>query len=168
MNNLYFACCDCKIYIETGYRWASWQLEDAGIVSRNENVHVDAVLATARYWSPPRDDDSRWLYEEILPPVHQFLNAHRSHRVVFGTSEDFAPATDDYDFEWMQTGYLPEPTVRYLFEMLSLKSWHEVAEYMDAKEIQPGWWQDTWSGNPTPREKGRKKFEELVSARHGS
>jgi hypothetical protein len=168
MNNLYFACGDCKIYIDAGYRWAYWQLEEAGVVSRNDNVNVDAVLATASYWNPPRDDDSRWLYEKIFLPLQQFLDAHRSHRIVFGTSEDFAPDMDDYDFAWMQTGYLATPTVRYLVEVLSLKSWQEVAEYMEAMEIQPAWWQDTWSGNPSPREKGREKFEELVSARHGS
>ena len=162
MNNLYFACCDCKIYIDAGSPWANWQLEDDGIVSRNESVNVDTVLATAKYWTPPRDEDWGWLYQAILPPLQRFLDAHRNHRIVFGTGEDFAPDMDDYDFEWMQIGYLAKPSVRYLFEVLNFKSWPEVSEYIEAQETQPVWWRDTWSGTPSPREKGRRKFEELM------
>ena len=44
MNNLYFACCDCKIYIDAGYRWAYWELEEARIVARRKPVDVESVL----------------------------------------------------------------------------------------------------------------------------
>lgn len=168
MNNLYFACGNCKIYIDAGYRWVYWELEEAGVVSRRKEVNVDAVLAAESYWNPPKDENSRWLYDEVLPPLRSFISEHRAHKIVFGESEDFAPDNDELDFEWMQVGYLLMPTVRYLVEVLGLESWHEVCELMERKEIAPGWWEDTWSGDPPPREKGRQKFEELVSASHGS
>lgn len=32
MNNVYFACADCRVLIDAGYLWAYWQLDHAGIV----------------------------------------------------------------------------------------------------------------------------------------
>jgi hypothetical protein len=161
MNNLYFACCDCKIYIDAGYRWAYWTLEDAGIVSRKKEVSVGSVLAANNYWNPPRGETSRWLYEEIFPPLKKFLEDHKDHRVVFGEQEDFAP-DDDYYLDWMQIGDGMQPTPRYLVEVLGLNTWEQVGEYMKEREFPPVWWETTWWGDPPPHEKGKKRFEELV------
>jgi hypothetical protein len=30
MNNVYFACADCRVLIDAGYLWAYWQLDHAG------------------------------------------------------------------------------------------------------------------------------------------
>jgi hypothetical protein len=40
VNNRYLACQDCKIYIDVGYRWAYWELEEPGIVARGDVVNV--------------------------------------------------------------------------------------------------------------------------------
>jgi hypothetical protein len=165
MNDLYFACADCKIYINAGYRWAYWQLEHTGIVDRKKNVNVSAVLENKDYWNPPDDENSRWLREEIFSPLKEFLAVHGGHRIVFGTSEDFAPDNDDYFFEWMQSGYLARTSVRYLFEVLGLRSWDEVTRHMEAQKMPPAWWYDTWSENPSLHEKAKLKFETLVQSR---
>lgn len=166
MNNLYFACRGCKIYIDAGYRWAYWQLEETGIVTRGENVDVEAVLAAENYWNPPQDGVSRWLCEEVFPPLRQFLHNHKNHRIVFGEDEDFAP-DDDYYLDWMQIGYLMAPTPRYLVEVLGFKSWDQVCEYMQKQEFPPTWWKLTWSGDFSPHEKAKQTFEDLVRQKYG-
>ena len=160
MNHLFFACTDCKIYIDAGYRWAYSQLEETGIVARRKEVDIDDVLAARDYWNPPEDPNSRWLSEEVLPPLREFLQEHRSHQIVFGEEDDFAPV-DDY-FDWIQTGYLLVPTPRYLVEVLGFKSWYQVREYMESQKCRAAWWDVTWSGDPSPHERGKRKFEELV------
>jgi hypothetical protein len=161
MNNLYFACCDCKVYIDAGYRWAYSELEHSGVVSRHAEVSPEAVLAVTTYWNPPKDEASRWLYEDILPPLRDFLQNHRGHRVHFGELEDFAPG-DDYYLHWMQMGYCMQPTPRYLVEVLGLKTWEQVDEYMKKQETPPAWWEVTWHGDPPPHERAKKRFQELV------
>jgi hypothetical protein len=168
MNNLYFACNDCKTYIDAGYRWAYWELERAGVVTRAGNVDVEAVLAAENYWNPPKEEQSRWLYEEVFPPLRQFLQEHKSHQVMFGEDEDFASLDNDYYLDWMQIGYLMKPTPRYLVEVLRMVSWEQVCEYMQKQGSPPAWWKLTWWDNPSPHEKGRQKFEELVRTKHGS
>ncbi len=69
MNSLFFACIDCKIYIDAGDRWAYWELEEPGTVSRTKTVNIERVLAAEKYWNPPRDEDSRWLYEGVFPTL---------------------------------------------------------------------------------------------------
>lgn len=101
----------------------------------------------------------------FCPPLREFLEHHRTHSVVFGEESDFLP-TDDFD--WMQLGYLLIPTPRYLVEVLGMKSWDQVSAYMEKQESVPPWWEITWQGDPSPREKGKRKFEELVRQRHGS
>lgn len=164
MNNLYFACCDCKIYIDAGYRWAYWELEDAGVVSRGQEIDVDTVLSAQSYWNPKPEEGS-WLTEEVFPPLREFLGDHKSHRIVFGEVEDFAP-DDDYAIEWMQIGYMLSVTPRYLVEMLGITSWDQVVEYMgqEGRDV-PTWYEVTYWGLPSPHEKGKQKFEQLVSGR---
>lgn len=166
MNFLYFACCDCKIYIDPGYRWAYSELEQVNIVSRGQEVIVEAVLSAEKYWSPPRDAETLWLYEEVFPPLRQFLHEHGSHRIVFGELDDFLREADAIN--WMQVGYAMMPTPRYLAEILGFRSWDQVREYMGKLQIQPAWWEVTWNDDPSPHEKGRRKFEELVREKNGS
>lgn len=168
MNNLYFACCDCKIYIDAGYRWAYWQLEQPGVVTRGKYIDVDAVFAAEMYWNPSPDEDVSWLYQEVLPPVREFLRDHQSHQIIVGEEQDFALLDGDY-FDWMQLGYLLVPTPRYLVEVLGLQSWDQVFEYMEKQRIPPAWWEITWEdGGASPRERGRQKFEDLVRLKHGT
>lgn len=162
MNNLYFACRNCKIYIDAGYRWAYWELEQAEVVARNKEVSVKSVLAADNYWHPPADNISRWLYEDIFPPLREFFQNHSSHRITFGELEEFAP-DDDYFLDWMQVGYCLEPSPRYLAQILGLRTWKQVEQYMtECGERAPAWWQCTWWGTPSPRQRGKKRFEELV------
>jgi len=167
MNNLYFACCDCQIYIDAGYRWAYWKLEEPGVVTRGKVINVDAVLAAQSYWNPPQEEKSHWLYEKVFPPLRTFLHEHTDHRIVFGEDEEFAPFDDGYFLDWMQIGYLMKPTPRYLVEVLGLETWEQVDEYMQEQRFTPAWWEVTWWGDPSPHEKGRLKFEQLVLAKRG-
>lgn len=161
MNDLYFACCSCKIYIDAGYRWAYWQLKEEGIVARGQAVDIANVLAADGYWHPPQDEHSRWLADDIFPGLRQFLQDHQSHCIVFGEDEDFAPSEADA-LEWMQIGYALMPTPRYLVEVIGLHTWDQVREYMAKQSTLPAWYAVTWWGNPSPQEKGRQKFEEIV------
>ena len=161
MNNLFFACRDCKTYIDAGYRWVHWQLEEPRILDRVSSVNVQSVLAAPNYWNPPKDEGSRWLYEEVLPAVRQFLLDHLSHHVAFGEEEEFAPIQSDDYFDWMQVGYLATPTPRYLVEILGLNSWEEVGEFVEGQRIPPAWWGVTWP-DPSLHERAKHKFEELV------
>lgn len=162
MNALFFACCDCKVYVGAGDRWAYWTLEEQGAVVRGSRTYPDAVLCEDGYWNPPKEEDNRWLYESVLPGVRRFLNDHRSHYLVFGQEEDFAPGEDSY-LDWMQTGYLAQLTPRYLVEVLGLTSWSEVRSYIEREEIPPAWWEIRNCGSPPPIEKARNRFEELVN-----
>lgn len=167
MQNLYFACCDCKIHIDAGYRWAYLTLEKVGIVNQGKQIDVDSVLRAESYWNLPQEEKSRWLYEEIFPPLRQFLQQHKSHRIIFGDDEEFAPFDSDDFWDWMQIGYLVNITPRYLVERLGLETWEQVEEYMRRQRFTPVWWELTWWGDPSPHEKGKRKFEDLVRAKHG-
>jgi hypothetical protein len=157
MNNLYFACNDCKIYIDAGYRWAYWQLEDPGVVSRRKVISVESVLAASNFWNPPKDEISRWLYDEIFPPLKTFLGDHKDHLIVFGDIEDLIPDDDACYLDWMQIGYRMQPTPRYFAEVLGLNTWIQVDQYMETQEFLPAWWIDLpW------RVEGKKRFEELI------
>ena len=106
MNCLYFACADCKRYIDAGYRWAYWQLQHPGVVCLGEAVSASAVLAAADYWTPPPDEQSDWLMQEILPAVRRFFTEHSEHRLLFLEDEHFFLEDTRYD------GYTEIPTDR--------------------------------------------------------
>ena len=162
MTFLYFACLDCKIYTSAGDRWAYWTLQYPGVVNYTDPVDVDAVLQTVRYWDPDEESGREYL-KDVFPAVKDFFNTHHNHRIVFGNSERFAPDNDDYSFEWMQVGEVLQPRIRYLVEGLHLETWEQVTEYMNGLKIQPRWWFDTYSETPSPREKAKRKFDELTS-----
>lgn len=163
MTFLYFACTDCKIFTSAGDRWAYWTLEQTRVVNHIETVDVDAVLQTAEYWNPPEESWRRYL-KDVFPAVRDFLSTHRTHRIVFGTSEEFAPDNDDYFFDWMEVGEVDRPRVRYLVEVLHLETWEQVTEYIEKLKQEPTWWDDRHE-TPSLREKAKLKFAQLVSAK---
>lgn len=163
MIDRFFACIDCKIYIDCGGRWAYWQLEEPGTVARKQRVNIESVLEAKRYWNPPKDGESRWLYEELFPPLQIFLRDHSGHEVIFGELDDFASKDGEPDFKWMQVGYLPSLTPRYLVEVLGFRDWEQVREYIQGLTIPPAWWGVTWI-DPSPHEQARRRFEELVES----
>jgi len=83
MNTPYFACPNCRVYIESGYRWAYWTLEEPGIVQQPETVLVDRVLSATKYWNIDGSPESAWLREKVLPKVRVFLQNHRDHAVAY-------------------------------------------------------------------------------------
>jgi hypothetical protein len=83
MNTPYFACPACRLYIESGYRWAYWLLEHPGVVRRNEGVDVGMISACTSYWNPPDRERSEWLCERVLPAVRRFLDDHGEHGIVY-------------------------------------------------------------------------------------
>jgi hypothetical protein len=166
MNNLYFACADCKIYIDAGYRWAYWKLEHAGVVSKGLEVRINAVLAAQEFWNPPREEDSRRLYEEIFPPLHQFLLEHQEHKVIFDDSEAVPPEDEREKLDWMEVGYSPEISPRYLVEVLGFREWQQVEAFMAKQRFEPNWYEARRAlsspGIHARYERGKQKFIELV------
>jgi hypothetical protein len=165
MQNLYFACTDCKIYVDAGYGWASWWLEEPRLVERGKPVLVDAVLSSADYWDPPKTDASNWLNRDVLPAVRCLLQKHRGHRIVFGTASDFLSFGDDGFLDWLQVGSPAQLLPRYFVERLGFVKWDEVCEFVRKQETEPWWWLLEWEGL---HDKARRKFEELVKSRTGT
>src|SRR5262245_5474972 len=143
-NNLYFACSDCKVYVDAGYKWALWSLEEPGVVKRGEAVSATAVLAAQDYWTPSRTDSADWLYAEVLPSVRRFLGEHKSHQIVFGNTSDFIGLAGDGILDWMQVGFLPVLLPRYFVERLGLRTWDEVASFVGRQDTAPWWWMLEW------------------------
>jgi hypothetical protein len=162
MNNLYFACSDCKTYTDAGYRWAYSTLEDTGLVQQGNPVSITAILAAEEYWNPPLEEASRWLYDEVLPGVRVFLEEHKKHRVIFAEAEGFLffESAHKY-FEWLQVGYLAEISPRTLVEKLGFTTWEAATEYLSKMEVSPWWWDHTEDYS----NKAKAKFEELLGRR---
>jgi hypothetical protein len=89
MIDRYFACTDCKIYIDAGGRWAYWTLEDAGVLMRGVPISPQLIFSAQEYWQPEEDENSVWLYSEVFPSVRSFVTEHEGHRLVFGDTDDF-------------------------------------------------------------------------------
>lgn len=159
MVNLYFACADCKVYVDAGYRWAMWRLEEPGLVVRGKPVIVDSVLSATAYWTPVHAESSDWLYTEVLPSVRRFLQEHRQHKVVYGNTADFMEASGDGLLDWMQVGFLPLLLPRYFVERLGFKSWDQVASFISRQDSPPWWWMLDWDD---VHAKAKRKFEDLV------
>jgi hypothetical protein len=189
MNTLYFACTDCYVYVDAGYRWAYWTLEEAGLVKRGQPISVAVVLHCEEYWNPPKEQTSDlfvgavsipipaefisesksektdWLYDEVLPTVRSFLTEHQFHQIIFAKSEDFLSFDDESFLNWMQLGYLLMPSPRYFVERLGFKNWQEVCDYIEMQQFKPFWWNLDWQDT---HNKARKKFEELVKLQNSS
>ncbi len=164
MNNVYFGCRDCKMYVNAGYRWAYWQLQYPGIVDRRGPISASAVLAAANYWEPVRDEQSEWLYADVFPSVRRFFDGHGSHRLVYGESDDLG--IHDYDveyLEWLEVGsFCPDFTPRTFVELLGFDRWEQVESHISTMTSKPWWW-----GEPTMESKVKEKFEALVASRRG-
>lgn len=159
MLDLYFACLDCKIYIDCGCRWAYWELEDPKTVARNQPINIEAILRAEQYWNPP--SESRWLYEDLFPPLRTFLQDHSNHEIVFCDKDYIAPEIDERYFEWMQVGYLASLSPRYFVDVLGFKDWEQVREYVEALRLRPSWWEIT-GADPSLHGIARRQFEKLV------
>ncbi|PYT03427.1 MAG: hypothetical protein DMF60_18420 [Acidobacteria bacterium] len=161
MNNLFFACTDCKVYVDAGYRWASWWLEEPGIVKRGKPVSVASVLSAREYWTPAKTDGAQWLYTEVLPSVRRFLEEHKGHHLMFGNTADFLASDGDGLLDWMQVGFLPLLLPRYFVERLGFKTWDQVSNFIARQDSAPWWWMREWDDLHA---KVRKKFHELVES----
>lgn len=155
MNSRYFACMDCRIYLDAGYRWCRCELEMTGVVTANASVDVDAVLANETYWNPPHDPNSKWLSEELLPSVRSFLRHHRAHHIVFLERDDLPQS---HRLDWMQVGYCLSPTPRYFVEELNLRDWDEVLAWDRAQGEGRA---EFWMLNDRELEQFRRTFERL-------
>lgn len=162
MNNLYFACTDCKVYVDAGYGWAYWSLEEAGVVKRCAPVSAESVLEAVEYWTPSETESADWLYKEVLPAVRVFLREHEAHRIVFGNTADFLPADGEGFLDWMQVGFQPQLLPRYFVEQLGLKTWEQVRGFIAKQDAAPWWWMLEWEGL---HDKVRRKFQELIESR---
>jgi hypothetical protein len=158
MNDVYFACEDCRVLLNAGYRWAMALPGLPGFRDARGQVCVDVVMAAAEYWNAPHDPDSQWLRDEVLPSVHAFLAAHRTHRIDFG---DFDYLGSESALDWLQIGYWPEPTPRYFAEVLKLRSWSQVTDWLRTLDEQRHCL-PTWLHDPKALVEARKRFEALV------
>jgi hypothetical protein len=163
MNNSYFACTDCKVYVDAGYKWSVWWLEERGVVGRGKSVSADSVLAAKDYWTPFEAESANWLRSEVLPSVRRFLDEHKTHRIVYGNTSDFLGSGSDGLLDWMQVGFLPLLLPRYFVERLGFKTWDEVASFIARQDNVPWWWMLDWDDLHA---KARKKFCELVQSTH--
>jgi len=162
MVNVYFACTECKVYVDAGYRWAAWRLEEPGIVARGKPVSIDAVISAREYWTPFETEGASWLYTEVLPSVRRFLEEHKCHGVVYGNTSDFLTSASDGFLDWMQVGFLPLLLPRYFVERLGFKTWDEVSTFISRQDTAPWWWMLDWDDLHS---KAREKFLELVASR---
>ena len=139
MNNVYFACSQCRVYVDAGYRHAYWTLEEPGIVDRSRVVDAAAVLGAGEYW----DVEADWL-AQLLPAVRQFLQAHDAHGVRFGDADQVGIPWDcSEEFDWlMEAGFVLEETPRYYAERLGFRTWKEVTDHVQSSELRPHWWAD--------------------------
>ena len=154
MNERYFACRNCHNYIDAGYRHCYWTLEHPGIVERNKPVNVPAVLVATDYWYDANGVE--WI--DGAAEIRPFLLRHQSHDLIFGESEDIGlvPMYDgDYRFlDWLDEGEKwPEPTVRWFYERLNLRTWEQVRQYAESNDRRPWWW-----GEPEIMPRAMAKF----------
>jgi len=165
MHNLYFACADCKIYVDAGYRWAYWSLEETGVVRQGKSVEVESVFAAEEYWNPSQTESADWLYKEVLPSVRRFLREHKHHHIIFGNTSDFLPTDSCAFLDWMQVGFMAQLLPRYFVEQLGLKTWDQVRDFVARENATPWWWMLEWEGL---HDKARKKFQELIESTSAS
>jgi hypothetical protein len=155
MNDVYFGCMDCKIYVDAGYRWAYWNLENAGAVTRGALVSAERVLSAAKYWAPPDESTSDWLLRDVFPHVRDFFANHATHSVYYGDEDFLMPGDDDY-LDWLEVGNAPARLPRYFAEVLRLRSWGEVERVLADPSKTP------WLFDHEELAKTRERFLDLV------
>ena len=160
MNEPYFACTNCRVYIDAGYRWAYSELERPRHAELGSEIDVDRLLEATAYWDPPEGAESLWL-RQLLPEIRAFLLEHRSHSVLYAEGEDFLDTEDPEQFDWLHiAGYVQQPTPRYFAEVLQLQNWHDVKAWV-ASNREPWWWQLF----PEQYAWAREKFETLIGGK---
>lgn len=158
MNSLYFACRDCKCFIEAGDRWAYATLEQPEIIRRGQPIALHEVLDAPEYWHPP--DDAAWL-DSVLARARDFLLRHAGHDLIFGEEADFLPDYTVEYLDWLEDS--PQPitwTPRHFIEQLRFTQWREVEHYLRSHPDERPWW---WAP-PEMRMAARRKFEQRVLA----
>jgi hypothetical protein len=162
MTNLYFACLDCKSYIDAGYRWCYWTLEKPGIVSRKIPLSVDSVLKAEEYWNASKgegDPKHQELLAKTLAKARDFLNRHKTHHLTYGEDEDFFSFNDYTFLDWSEENSGDVFLVpRDFVERFGLKTWKQVENYVNKNNIRPLWWHD---GKTI--EEAKKRFLKIVS-----
>ena len=159
MNNVYFACRTCQIMTDAGYRWAYCHLEAPGIVTANASVSVPRVLSAKEYWAGSEVESSPWLRVEILPVVREFLATHREHDVIYAEHEGIVGEHHASFVDWLEVGAAPRPTPRWFADVLCLRTWPDVIEWVKAHG-EPWWWRDD-----ELKDVARVRFGELVKRR---
>ena len=154
MNDLYFACTDCKIIADCGYRWAYWHLLHPGVVRLRERIDVRRVLEAKAYWNPPAEPESAWLYDAVFPSIRTMLAEHGKHDLVCWEIDD---RPDEWWLDWLPLGPHPFPTARYLAETIKLQNWEEALAYLNASSLAPS---KPWRANDdAAKERFRQAFE---------
>jgi hypothetical protein len=149
VNERYFACTDCRVYLDAGYRWCYWELERPGIVQLGDAVDTGRVLGHEPYWNPPKEKESDWLYDEVFPSVRELFDRHRGHDLRYW-EDNHLP--NDVHLNWLKIGHSPYPSPRHCVEVLKMTRWEDAAEWREAE----GW--DL--GNEENRQRFRRAFEE--------
>lgn len=98
MNDRYFVCKQDKCFVDAGYRWAFWMLEEKSIVVLGKEVDVDSLLIQKAYWYPPEEEKDDWLCNDILPTVKAFLKVHKKHCILY-VDEEYIYNNEDF-VEW--------------------------------------------------------------------
>ena len=158
MNTVYFACADCRVLVDAGYRWAACELETPSVVARCARVSATAVLAASSYWAPPNDSESEWLTHQVLPALRAFLVEHHDHPLTYGDVEEVVGLDPVAVLSWLDVGYSPEITPRYLVDILGFRRWSEAVEWARSRDPRPWWWEDSETNDSA-----RTKFQEIAS-----
>lgn len=101
MNARLFGCAKCRTYVDAGYRWAYWLLEDPGVVMIGKPVDAERLLALDEYWNPPPGERNPRLADEILRRARRYLDAHREHGVVY-LQDDMVLDPDGACHDWLE------------------------------------------------------------------
>lgn len=162
MNDVFFACMTCRVLADAGYRWATSTLEAPGIVARERAVDTQVVRGASEYWSPPEGSDSLWLTDGVLPKVRVFLEEHATHTLRFGDFADLAGTEDTAFLDWLDVSVSPEPSPRFLVEVLGFRHWVDALDWLRATEHAPWWWSDVELVDAV-----RRRFEDLAARTDG-
>lgn len=101
MNCRHFGCPRCRTYVDAGYRWAYWTLEEPGVAVMGEWIDVARLLACHEYWNPPPDEQSHALVHETLPRVRRYVDAHRDHGLIY-LEDDMVFDPDGPCHDWLE------------------------------------------------------------------
>ncbi len=154
MNDIYFGCKKCKIFINAAHRWAVSTIENNGIVRREDIVDIEKILSFKEYW---QCDDLN--INSDLKKINEFLNIHKTHPVIYSELSFLYSDRNKEYLNWMcDVGDESELLPRYFVERMGLQSWDEVQDYLNELKIMP-WWLDNYDES---LDSVKVKFRELV------